>query len=198
MAVPFFVLTREDVQLTKDDVPVIYHDFLMSETGIDAPLHSLSLEQVLRSIPSVRSLLWILIFSQFMYISEAQSTPADLPSLAEKRYLERCGEKPVNGYKSRSYSLNAFEQSRAKSLVERMKHTLEFKLNEYKGYDSYKGNIRSEYIQASFMTLEELFVKLPESVRFDIEISECSTSQRPKNRGNHKLSIFLCRISNAL
>lgn len=191
------MLTREDVQLTKDDVPVIYHDFLMSETGIDAPLHSLSLEQVIQSIPSVRSLLWILIFSQFMYISEAQSTPADLPSLAEKRYLERCGEKPVNGYKSRSYSLNAFEQSRAKSLVERMKHTFEFKLNEYKGYDSYKGNIRGEYIQASFMTLGELFVKLPESVRFDIEISECLASQRPKNRGDHKLSIF-CRISDAL
>lgn len=53
-----------------------------------------------------------------------------------------------------------------------MKHTFEFKLNEFKGLDSYKGNIRSEYIQASFTTLEGLLVKLPESVRFDIEISE--------------------------
>jgi hypothetical protein len=133
-----------------------------------------------------------------MYISEAQSTLADLPSLAERRYLEKNGEKLVNGYRSRSYSLNVYEQSRAKSLVERMKHTFEFKLNEYKGYDSYKGNIRSECIQASFMTLEELFVKLPESVRFDIEISECLVSQRSKTRGNHKLIIFLCRISDAL
>ena len=39
-------LMRPDVQLTKDHVPVIYHDFLMSETGIDAPLHHLNLEQV--------------------------------------------------------------------------------------------------------------------------------------------------------
>ena len=31
--------------MTKDDVPIIYHDFLMSETGIDAPLHGLNLEQ---------------------------------------------------------------------------------------------------------------------------------------------------------
>ena len=35
-----------DVQITKDDVPIVYHDFLMSETGIDAPLHHLNLEQV--------------------------------------------------------------------------------------------------------------------------------------------------------
>jgi hypothetical protein len=133
-----------------------------------------------------------------MYISEAQSTSADLPSLAEKRYLEGYGEKLMNGYRSRSYSVNVYEQSRARSLVERMKHTFEFKLNEYKGYDSYKGNIRSEYIQAPFMTLEELFVKLPESVRFDIEISECLASQRPRKSGNHKLRTFTYRISDAL
>lgn len=43
------MLTNEDVQLTKDNVPVIYHDFLMSETGIDAPLHALNLEQVIQN-----------------------------------------------------------------------------------------------------------------------------------------------------
>lgn len=47
MIIRFFVLTNQDVQLTKDSVPIIYHDFLMSETGIDAALHSLSLEQVI-------------------------------------------------------------------------------------------------------------------------------------------------------
>ncbi|KAJ5098385.1 hypothetical protein N7532_005386 [Penicillium argentinense] len=36
-----------DVQLTKDHVPVIYHDFLVSETGIDAPVHTLTLDQFL-------------------------------------------------------------------------------------------------------------------------------------------------------
>ena len=41
------VLINQDVQLTKDNVPIIYHDFLMSETGIDVPLHNLNLEQVL-------------------------------------------------------------------------------------------------------------------------------------------------------
>lgn len=107
-----------------------------------------------------------------MYISEAQSTLEDLPSLAEKRYQERLGDQVKAGCKQRSHSLNVYEQPRARSLIERMKHTYEFKLNESKGFESYKGNIRSEYIQASFMTLEEMFTKLPENVRFDIEISE--------------------------
>lgn len=40
-----------DVQLTKDHVPVIYHDFLVGETGIDAPVHALTLNQVF--IPTI-------------------------------------------------------------------------------------------------------------------------------------------------
>lgn len=36
-----------DVQLTKDLVPVIYHDYLVSETGLDIQTHSLTLEQFL-------------------------------------------------------------------------------------------------------------------------------------------------------
>ena len=40
-----------DVQLTKDHIPVIYHDFLVSETGIDAPVHTLTLEQFLHINP---------------------------------------------------------------------------------------------------------------------------------------------------
>lgn len=35
-----------DVQVTKDLVPVIYHDFLVSETGTDAPVHTLTYRQV--------------------------------------------------------------------------------------------------------------------------------------------------------
>ncbi|KAL8902253.1 MAG: hypothetical protein Q9207_004820 [Kuettlingeria erythrocarpa] len=141
-----------DVQLTKDDVPIIYHDFLMSETGIDAPLHNLNLEQ-------------------FMFISQAQSPEGDPSSQAERNYLGRNSDSSIVAkYRQRSYSLDTHEQAKARGLIERMQHTFEYKLNEHKGFDSYKGNIRSEYIQASFATLEELFTKLPESIRFDIEI----------------------------
>ncbi|KAI4225012.1 MAG: hypothetical protein LQ349_007134, partial [Xanthoria aureola] len=141
-----------DVQLTKDDVPIIYHDFLMSETGIDAPLHSLNLEQ-------------------FMFISQAQSAEGDPSSRAERHYLERNGNSPIlAGYRQRSHSLDAHEQAKARGLIERMQHTFEYKLNKHKGFESYKGNIRSEYIQASFATLETLLTKLPDSIKFDIEI----------------------------
>ena len=107
-----------------------------------------------------------------MYISNAQSTEIDPPSMAERRYLERCGDPARDEYRQRSYSLDNYGQPRAKSLIERMKHTFEFKLKESRGFNSYKGNIRSEYIQASFATLEDLLTKLPESIRFDIEISK--------------------------
>ena len=107
-----------------------------------------------------------------MYISDAQSAPTDLPSMAEKRYLEKLGGRGITGSKPRSHSLDVYEESRARSLVERMKHTFEYKLNEYKGFDSYKGNIRSAYIQAPFTTLEDLSRKLPESFNMDIEISK--------------------------
>lgn len=36
-----------DVQLTKDNIPVVYHDFSVAETGVDIPMHELTLEQFL-------------------------------------------------------------------------------------------------------------------------------------------------------
>lgn len=47
-----------DVQVTKDLVPVVYHDFLVSETGIDAPVHTLSYRQVCRSRWALLSKVW--------------------------------------------------------------------------------------------------------------------------------------------
>lgn len=38
--------TASDVQVTKDLVPVIYHDFLLSETGADVGVHAVTFEQV--------------------------------------------------------------------------------------------------------------------------------------------------------
>jgi hypothetical protein len=35
-----------DVQMTRDHVPIIYHDFLLSESGADLAPHHLSFDQV--------------------------------------------------------------------------------------------------------------------------------------------------------
>ncbi|KAF2471964.1 GDPD-domain-containing protein [Lindgomyces ingoldianus] len=140
-----------DVQLTKDHVPVIYHDFLVSETGIDAPVHTLTLEQ-------------------FLHVSEGQTprqsrptSPAENKSIAQPNGVQTSQRRP------RSYSLDTSKQKNMHTnhtleLSERMKHTRDFKM---KGY---KGNSRGNFIQAPFTTLEEMFKKLPESTGFNIEM----------------------------
>jgi glycerophosphodiester phosphodiesterase len=143
-----------DVQLTKDHVPVIYHDFLVSETGIDAPVHLLTLEQ-------------------FLHVSEGQTPRQSRPTSPEgTRTIDKGnGTKPAQR-RMRSYSVDISKQKNIHNhhnmeLSERMKHTRDFKM---KGY---KGNSRGNFIQAPFTTLEEMFKKLPESTGFNIEMSMC-------------------------
>ncbi|PQE33196.1 Glycerophosphodiester phosphodiesterase GDE1 protein [Rutstroemia sp. NJR-2017a WRK4] len=129
-----------DVQLTKDHVPVIYHDFLVSETGIDAPVHTLTLEQ-------------------FLHVNDASSrmTRPPSPPRDHPHVLSLRG-------KDRQRSLSLGQTTLEVDMAERMKHTRDFKK---KGY---KGNSRGNFIQAPFTTLEEMFRELPEGVGFNIEM----------------------------
>ncbi|RDL37267.1 GDPD-domain-containing protein [Venustampulla echinocandica] len=129
-----------DVQLTKDHVPVIYHDFLVSETGIDAPVHTLTLEQ-------------------FLHVNDAQSRSSRPPS-PPKEYPQFRGVRGAD----RQRSLSLSHTLPGSEMSERMKHTRDFKA---KGY---KANSRGNFIQAPFTTLEEMFLKLPENVGFNIEM----------------------------
>ncbi|PKX97442.1 glycerophosphocholine phosphodiesterase [Aspergillus novofumigatus IBT 16806] len=131
-----------DVQLTKDHVPVIYHDFLVSETGIDAPVHTLTLEQFLQLGESG--------------VSHRSTSPYQLPDATGKKLGSP-------NFRPRSMSVGGFEFDTTE-LNERIKHTRDFKK---KGF---KGNTRGNHIQAPFATLEELFKKLPKSVGFNIEL----------------------------
>lgn len=132
-----------DVQLTKDHVPVIYHDFLVSETGIDAPVHTLTLEQFLHINPDARRLNGKDMFNQ------------------QLRNMRDNNELP--GRKQRSMSVG-YGVGDVPAADERMKHTRDFK---EKGY---KGNSRGNFIQAPFATLEDLFRDLPSGVGFNIEM----------------------------
>ncbi|TKA69425.1 hypothetical protein B0A49_04766 [Cryomyces minteri] len=128
-----------------DLVPVIYHDFLVSETGIDAPVHTLTLEQ-------------------FLHVSDV--TPrASRPPTPDELKDPKGRERPASlSKKHRSYSLGASEEDRGSEMSERMKHTRDFKI---KGF---KGNSRGNFIQAPFTTLEEMFKKLPQEIGFNIEM----------------------------
>lgn len=132
-----------DVQLTKDHVPVIYHDFLVSETGIDAPVHTLTLEQ-------------------FLQLSE---NPQQATTPSQGSEINGRSGKDGLPNKQRSLSVGGTEYDPAE-INEKIKHTRDFKK---KGF---KGNTRGNHIQAPFATLEELFKKLPEHVGFNIELSK--------------------------
>lgn len=133
-----------DVQLTKDHVPVIYHDFLVSETGIDAPVHTLTLEQ-------------------FLHVNDDRRTPR--PSRPSSPVS--AAARAINGSDTRKYrsmSLGDLTKDETSEMSERMKNTRDFK---EKGF---KANSRGNFIQAPFTTLEEMFIKLPQHIGFNIEM----------------------------
>lgn len=134
-----------DVQLTKDHVPVIYHDFLVSETGIDAPVHTLTLEQ-------------------FLHINSDSQRTQERSKTKDASYSSYAGRGRSNSFTpKRSHSMGYAGSGHAE-MEERMKHTRDFK---EKGY---KANSRGNFIQAPFATLEDLFRKLPEHIGFNIEM----------------------------
>ena len=133
-----------DVQLTKDHIPVIYHDFLVSETGIDAPVHTLTLEQ-------------------FLHVNQSQSARASRPSSPPHNSTIE-GLKRRNSFRQRSMSVGGAAEKDSQDMAERMKHTRDFKK---KGF---KANSSGNFIQAPFATLEEMFEKLSPNLGFNIEM----------------------------
>ncbi|KAJ5086536.1 hypothetical protein NUU61_007843 [Penicillium alfredii] len=93
-----------DVQLTKDHVPVIYHDFLVSETGIDAPVHTMTLDQFLELGKGRHR----------NVLPEGVDANGDLPP------------------RQRSMSVGGSEYNPAE-LTEKIKHTRDFKKKGFKG-----------------------------------------------------------------
>lgn len=124
-----------DVQLTKDNVPVVYHDFLVAESGIDIPMHALTLEQ-------------------FLGLNEQNENSED----------------EVSGRRGDTRDDTFISKGRIKghasvdAVRERMRHTKTWKQKKY------KGNSRGSTIASRFVTLAELFKKVPMKVGFNIEV----------------------------
>jgi len=141
-------------------VPIIYHDFSLSESGTDIPIHDLSLEQV-STLQVVRCLF---LQFQFIYASKVQSPRGNPVSVLGEAILQTERTETDRG-KPRSRSVTREGERGAKEAQDRMKHTVDF-MNK-----GFKPNTRGDFIQDSFATLEELLVELPKSISFDIEIS---------------------------
>ncbi|KAG7004715.1 glycerophosphocholine phosphodiesterase GDE1 [Physcia stellaris] len=133
------------VQLTKDWVPVIFHDFLVMETGGDTLLHTLSL-------------------NQFLHLAISQDSRGDKASVAEARYASKNRDSPGNNPRLRSRSLGVYDDHRSGDMLERMKLTDEGMQKPL------KGNVRGLAIQEMFPTFKDLFLQLPDDVAFNVEL----------------------------
>lgn len=154
-----------DVQLTKDHVPVIYHDFLVSETGIDAPVHTLTLEQFLHINPDARRLNGREMLHQATLQAQHDAPITTTNPFDDTNPTTDPHPPPPNPrQRSMSVGYGAIPSHTAIASEQRMKHTRDFK---EKGY---KGNSRGNFIQAPFATLEDLFRDLPSGVGFNIEM----------------------------
>ncbi|KAK8256877.1 Glycerophosphoryl diester phosphodiesterase family-domain-containing protein [Phyllosticta capitalensis] len=131
-----------DVQVTRDLVPVLFHDFSLSESGTDVPIHDLT-------------------YQQFMYASNVQSPRGDpLSMLGDVQSAEQTPQLP----RIRSRSLTKDQEKGAKEVQDRMRHTVDYRA---KGF---KPNTRGSFIQDTFATLEEALLQVPEHIGFNIEI----------------------------
>ncbi|RPA90314.1 glycerophosphocholine phosphodiesterase [Choiromyces venosus 120613-1] len=142
-----------DVQLTKDHVPVIYHDFLVGETGIDAPLHTLTLEQFMS-------------MSRQPTQKSRKGSPERVPNGNRTPGEDgtREGGSQHTLRRHRSMSLHDGDDTTQADFAERMKHTRAYKLH------GFKGNSRGHSISAPFATLESAFKDIPVGTGFNIEL----------------------------
>lgn len=175
-----------DVQLTKDDVPVVYHDFLVAESGVDIPMHFLTLEQFMdlnnadkhhktlalgrerrRSLDDTDAT--ILRRNRLLDEGVSSKPGQDRTSKNPNETIEALDilkndssgnpaaeEKRVEGASDKRDQLSRIFE-------DRMRLTKTFKKN------AFKGNSRGHSIASNFVTLKELFKKIPQNVGFNIE-----------------------------
>lgn len=129
-----------DVQLTKDGIPVIYHDFTIAETGMDIPMQELTLEQ-------------------FLHLSETSSKKEEVKTHKDDSYVPSSLRSNTVDHGDLGSLLHEFNPSQ-----ERMKLTKTWKAKEF------KANSRGSFIASSFTTLEELFKKVPMNAGFNMEL----------------------------
>ncbi|KAK8126505.1 uncharacterized protein PG998_002264 [Apiospora kogelbergensis] len=126
-----------DVQVTRDQVPVIYHDWAVSETGLDTPVHSLT-------------------HAQWMAISDSQTDPHHDAPRGRLPWDERC--RPSQPPRRSSRSLCGRQNPVSNAMLQRMKHTVDYSIRNM------KGNTRGDFIHDRFVTLRQLLRSSPKTL----------------------------------
>ncbi|OBA23251.1 GDPD-domain-containing protein [Metschnikowia bicuspidata var. bicuspidata NRRL YB-4993] len=155
-----------DVQLTKDFVPVIYHDFLVAESGGDIPMHMLTAEQFLG-------------FSEHEDNGKAKLFSFDKTKLNGNVSRNFALDDELLGKYNRPRSMSSYPSApNMTSSVEEEELDKEFrdqmarrmKLTKTWKEKGFKGNARGSSIASNFVTLKELFKRLPKNVGFNMEL----------------------------
>jgi glycerophosphodiester phosphodiesterase len=163
-----------DVQLTKDYVAVVYHDFTVAESGVDIPMHALTAEQFLslnddqknkemdRHRQTDNAGTPYSLDDVVMHKMNRAKSISSFPSAPNFR---------PNDHSKFSASLTPTEEADDEvdreyrdQISSRMKLTKTWK---DKGF---KGNARGLSVASNFVTLKELFKKIPKNVGFNIEL----------------------------
>lgn len=148
-----------DVQVTRDLVPVIYHDFLVSETGTDAAMHNITYEQFMVPSTLQNGLIRPYKASESLSLAPAAGT-------ARKPRASSVGREYVDDM----------------DLIARLKSTF------YVQQSGYKGNIGSQCVHGPFATLQQMLVEIDPSVCFDIEFSAYQNDTENRSRSYANLS----------
>ncbi|CAO3654901.1 unnamed protein product [Mucor fragilis] len=172
-----------DVQLTKDLVPVIYHDWTVTETGYDIPLNAITSEQFLNLRRSGQIKEYHTGVSEgahgvMVSTGNSESPAKDVvaaptpvshsPLIANglplhHPYENGSGRNTPNGVRaSRSHSFSASSPNRL-DLSDPFEQTKTSKSGKMKGNGP-------ETIQGPFTTLAEVLKSVPKSAGFNIEV----------------------------
>ncbi|RUS26593.1 Glycerophosphoryl diester phosphodiesterase family-domain-containing protein, partial [Jimgerdemannia flammicorona] len=158
-----------DVQLTKDLVPVIYHDWTVTETGLDIPMNAVTLEQFLNLRPS----------GQIKQYHTGTSEPGPMTKFTINGGASGNVDEVLNSGDESALLNQRARVKRSNSLGDiskRMPEEGKKQFTKTTKLGKMKGNGPGS-IQAPFTTLAETFMKVPSDIGFNIEVKYPMTDE---------------------